>query len=35
MPSISVSRGLGVNSEDYGELSISNKILNALAEQEN
>lgn len=29
------SRGLGVNSEEYGELSLSNKILNALAEQVN
>ena len=29
------SIGIGVNSEEYGELTLSNKILNALAEQEN
>jgi hypothetical protein len=29
------SRGLGVNSQEFGVLSLSNKILNALAEQEN
>lgn len=29
------SRGLGANSENYGEFSITSKILNALAEQEN
>jgi len=28
------ARGLGVGSENYGELTISKKILNALAEQE-
>ena len=28
------ARGLGVNSENYGELTITKKILNALAEQE-
>lgn len=29
------SRGLGANSENYGEFGITSKILNALAEQEN
>jgi len=33
--SFKTSRGLGVNKVEYGELTISNKILNALAEQEN
>ena len=28
------ARGLGVNSENHGEFSITNRILNALAEQE-
>lgn len=27
-------RGLGVNSENHGEFTITNRILNALAEQE-